>query len=114
MEGRGPGNYQSKRTKHKVNSVNAGRQSDDTDSDEVGLVVEHALSTDVANLQTKSDWIVGLGATCHVCHDCSLCTELQNLKKPHDIILGDGHTLNATACGTVILILESGSLKKEV
>ena len=48
-EGRGPGNYQSKSTKHKINSMNARGQSDDTDSDEVGLVVQHALSTDVVN-----------------------------------------------------------------
>ena len=52
------------------------------------------------------------GATCHVCHDCSLFTELQHLKKPLDIILGDGRTLKATGCGSVILILESDSLKR--
>ena len=93
-------------SKHKVNSVNTRGHSDDTDGDEVGLVVQHALSADVVNKPTDTDWIVDSGATCHICHDRSLFTELENLKKPLDIILGDGCTLNATECGTVILILE--------
>ena len=43
----------------------------------------------------------------------SCITELENLKKPLDIILGDGHTLNATGSGTVTLMLESSSLKRK-
>ena len=105
--------HHSKKTKHKVNSVNTRGHSDNTDSDEVGLVVQHALSADVVNKPTDTDWIVDSGATCHVCHDRSLFTELENLKKPLDIILGDGRTLNATGCGTVILMLESGSLRRK-
>ena len=113
LEGRGPGNYQSKSTKHKINSTNARRQLDDTDSDKVGLVVQHVLSTDVVNQQVDTDWIVDSGATCHVCHDRSLFTDLENLKQPLDIVLGDGRSLNATASGTVILTLESGSFKRK-
>ena len=75
------GSYQSKKTKHTVNSVNTRGQSDDTDSDEVGLVFQHVLSADVANKQADTEWIIDSGATCHVCHDRSLFTELQNLKK---------------------------------
>ena len=112
LERGGSNSYLSK-TKHKVNSVNTRGQSDDTDSDEVGLVFQHVLSADVANKQADTEWIIDSGATCHVCHDRSLFTELQNLKKPLDIILGDGRTLKATGCGTVILILESGSLKRK-
>ena len=57
--------------------MNARVQLDDTDSDEVGLVVQHALSTDVVNQQADTDWIVDSGATCHVCHDRSLFTDLE-------------------------------------
>ena len=114
MERGGPSSYQSKKTKHTVNSVNTRGQSDDTDSDEVGLVFQHVLSADVANKQADTEWIIDSGATCHVCHDRSLFTELQNLKQPLDIILGDGHTLKATGCGTVILMLECGGLKGNV
>ena len=59
--------------------MDTGGQSNDTDSDEVRLVVEHALSTDGLNCKLRSymssvPW-----------HDCSLFTELENLKKPLDI-----------------------------
>ena len=108
-----PSSYQSNKTKHTVNSVNTRGQSDDTDSDEVGLVFQHALSADVANKQADTEWIIDSGATCHVYHDWSLFTELQNLKKPLNIILGDGCTLKVTGCGTVILMLESKALKRK-
>ena len=52
LERRGPGNYQSKRTKHKINSMNTRGQSDDTGRDGVRLVVQYALSADVVNRQT--------------------------------------------------------------
>ena len=114
LERAGPSSCHYKKTKHKVNSVNTRSQSDDTDSDEVGLVVrdQHVLSADVTNKQAEIEWIVDSGATSHVCHDRSLFTELQNLEKPLDIILGDGRTLNATGC-SVIVMLESDSLKRK-
>ena len=87
-------------------------QHNGSDSDEVGLVVQHVLSADVVKKSTGTNWIVDSGATCHVCNDSSLFIELHNLKNPLDIILGDGHTLRATRCGTVILMLKSGSLNR--
>ena len=86
--------------------MNARDQCDGTDSDEVGLVVQdqHALSVGV-NKQANVEWIIDSGATCHVCHDYSLFSELQNLEKPLDIALGDGHTLKAIGRGTVVLML---------
>lgn len=114
MEGKYSSSYhQSKNTKYKVNSVDTREKSDDTDSDEVSLVVQHALSADVVNKPANTDWIVNSSATCHVCYDHSLITELENLKKPLDIILGDGRMLNATGCGSVTLMLESGCLKRK-
>ena len=53
------------------------------------------------NKQADVEWIIDSGATCHVCYDYSLFSELQNLEKPLDIALGDGHTLKATGHGTV-------------
>ena len=76
----------------------------------MGLVVPHVLSADVVKKSTGTNWIVDSGATCHVCSDCNFFIELNNLKNPLDIILGDGHTLHATGCGTVILMLKSASL----
>ena len=115
LERGSPSSRQFKRTEHKVNSVNARDQYDSSDSEEVGLVVQdqHALSVGVNN-QADVEWIVDSGATCHVCHDYSLFSELQNLEKPLDIVLGDGRTLKATGRGTVILILESGFPEEEM
>ena len=93
--------------------MNTRGQSNNTDSNEVGLVVQHVLSADVANKQADTEWIIDLGATCHVCHDWSLFTELQNLQKSLDIVHEDGRTLKATGCGTAILMLESGALKRK-
>ena len=61
--------------------MNARDQYDGTDGDEVGLVVQdqHALSVGV-NKQVDVEWIIDSGATCHVCHDYSLFSELQNLE----------------------------------
>ena len=99
MESRTPGNYQSRKTNHEVSNVNTREQSDNSDSDEVGLIVQHALSADASNQLANmyTDWIIDLGATCHVCHDCSLFTELESLEQSLYIILGDGGSLNATA-----------------
>ena len=94
--------------------MNARDQYDSSDSEVVGLVVQdqHALSVGVNN-QADVECIVDSGATCHVCHDYGLFSELQDLEKPLDIVLGDSHTLEATECGTVILILEFGSLRRK-
>jgi len=43
----------------------------------------------------------------------NLFIELNNLKNPLDIILGDGRALNANKYGTVTLILESGSMRRK-
>ena len=93
--------------------MNTRGQSGNADSDEVGLVFQHALSADVANKQADTKWIIDSGATYNVCHDQSLITKLQNLKKSFYIILGDGCTLKATGFGTVILMLESFTLKRK-
>ena len=56
-------------------------------------------------LATKnvSKWIVDSGATCHMCNDKSLFTDIKDIKGAQDIALGDGYAVNATAKGTVKL-----------
>ena len=113
LENRQTSHNRSKKIAHKINSVDTRSQHDGSDSDELGLVVQHVLSADVVKKSAGTNWIVDSGATCHVCNDSSLFIELHNLKNPLDIILGDGHTLRATRCGTVILLLKSGSLNRK-
>ena len=64
------------------------------------LVVEHVLQAGV-----MGNWIIDSGATCHICHDEILFSELQLLEKETDVTLGDGHTPQATEKGTVPLIM---------
>ena len=105
---------QTKNTRHRVNTTEARSRDDNSDSDEVGLVIRHALS---AGVDYKSfgdrNWIIDSGATCHICHDHNSFVELNTLEKPLDVTLGDGHTLKAVGHGTVILILKSGCLTRK-
>ena len=64
------------------------------------LVVEHVLQAGA-----MGNWIVDSGATCHMCRNEKLFSELHPLDRKTDITLGDGHTLQATAQGTVPLMM---------
>jgi hypothetical protein len=85
--------------------------SDDTDSDSVGLTVRHVLSA--CDVQTHH-WVIDSGATCHMCNDRTLFTDLVFLCQPQKVTLGDGHHLKATGRGTVVLDIElpGGKTKK--
>ena len=53
----------------------------------------------------SDSWIVDSGATCHIMYnDVVLFIELCSLKESLKVTLGDGHTLEATDCGTVALL----------
>ena len=84
LEGRQTSNQ---KMKYKVNSVEMKCQHDDTNSDKVVFVVQHALSTGVHSKSTGTKWIIGSGATCHVCNDSNSFVELNHLKNPLDITL---------------------------
>ena len=75
-------------------------------SDDEGLLTIHALTA-----ASRGSWI---GATCHMCNDEDLFVELKKLKTPQEVKLGDGHTLEGTAEGTVRLetLLPDGNTKK--
>ena len=90
---------------HKVNSV-------EVSVDEVGLVVQHARS---AKMEKASgmNWIIDSGATCHICNDRSFFVDMKSLEKPLDIALEDSCVLKAQGTGTVILMIQSGSLERK-
>lgn len=97
---------------HKAHNTKAkGRESSESDSDSVSLTACHVLST----CATGSDnWIIDSGATCHMGNDKSQFAEFVPLECPQDVTLGDGHSLKAVGCGTVILDVElsQGKVKK--
>ena len=94
--------------KHGANAVaEVGEDSTPSSDDEV-FVADHALS-----VTCQENWIIDSGATCHMCNDEALFSELNVLKKSQEVSLGDGHVLEATAEGTVPLqmLLPGGSTK---
>ena len=79
------------------------RDRSSSDGDCVGLMVNHVLSANSTG--PLNEWIVDSGATCHMCCDDKLFAELQRLKQPLEVTLGDGYTVEATGRGTVVLEL---------
>ena len=74
--------------------------SSESDSDEVGLIVNHVLTVK-ASSQLIGKWILDSGATCHICSDHKMFVELYPLKERVDVKLGDGRTLEAVGQGTI-------------
>ena len=95
---------------HKAYNAADSRQVDScSDSDEVGLMVNHAFSS--LNGRTNV-WIIDSGATCHMCNDANLFVKLHNLEKPEEVTLGDGHVVKATGRGVVKINIESPNTQK--
>ena len=82
-----------------AHNVTAGDQSQHKETD--ALVVSHALPAG-----PTANWIIDSGATCHMCSNKKLFTDFQPLKKPMEVTLGDGRTLEATGRGVVSLKLK--------
>ena len=88
-----------KRTgKHRANKAEVKQR--DSRSESVGLMTKHALS---ASVNPPDSWVIDSGATCHMCNDDMLFTEMRYLKQPQEIMLGDGHILEAIGVGVVEL-----------
>ena len=84
-------------------SQSQGRQSaNPTESEQTGnhilVLTTHALSA-----TDKGTWIVDSGATTHMCNDSSLFRNMKKLEPPLQVTLGDGHSLEGTAEGTVVI-----------
>ena len=75
--------------------------SSSSESESVGLVVHHALSASSSN--QLNSWIVDSGATCHMCNNKMLFSKLYGLKQSLEVTLGDGHVLETTGRGIVVL-----------
>ena len=84
--------------KQSANTADAEKQGLTPDSEGEALVTTHAQTA-----SSRGNWIVDSGATCHMCSDKSLFSELRTLETPQEVTLGDGHNLQATADGTVML-----------
>ena len=74
-----------------------------SDSESTGLVVQHALSADS---NAHDQWILDSGATCHMCNNEAMFSDLRALRSPLDVTLGDGRNLQAVGRGNVVLSMK--------
>ena len=88
---------------------NAYTAEEDGEEEIIGLVAEEVLVAD-----KKSNWIVDSGATCHMCNEENLFSEMVPLEKQQDITVGDGYSVQATAKGTVMLKMSVAKNKEIV
>ena len=101
--------------KEKANNADVRRRrrscSAESERESIGLIARHALS---ACAGRSDSWIVDSGATCHMCNNLRQFVKMQNLEKPLEVALGDGHELEAIGRGDVVLDtkLPSGRVKK--
>ena len=96
-----------KKANHGANPAEKKEKS----GDEEVLVTTQSLATSTVS---RCDWIVDSGATCHMSDDKAQFVDLRPLPTSQEVTLGDGHTLEATAEGTVLLetLLPDGSTKE--
>lgn len=93
----------------KVTITPADDQNDPED-ESTGLVVQHAL---VGGSDTRDQWILDSGATCHMCNDKSMFYTLQALPGSVKVTLGDGRSLQAVGRGSVTLNMKLSHNKAE-
>ena len=81
-----------KDTKQKANAAEMKHMESNSDSESIGLVVQHAMPS----LSGKAAWIVDS-------NNKSLFMEYESLKTPLKVTLGDGYEVDAIGSGVVIL-----------
>ena len=87
--------------KHVINKVEVTESDSESD---IGLVTTSQVLVAKGTLN-PNHWIIDSEATCHICNDEQMFTELKSLKGTQSVLLGDGHRLEATARGVVELRL---------
>ena len=85
-------------------------EDNSSDSESTSLVVQHALSADC---NAHDQWILDSGATCHMCNNEVMFSDLRALHSPLNITLGDGRNLQAVGCGNVVLTMNPPQGKVE-
>ena len=85
-------------SKQKANTVQTKRRESSSDSESVGLTVQHAMSS-----HSRMDaWIVDSCATSHMCIHRSGFMQYESLKTSLKVTLEDVYKVDAIGCGTVV------------
>ena len=64
------------------------------------------LASQALSVRMTSSWIIDSGASSHMCNDEQLFTKMETLKKPLEIVVGDGHVVKSHQQGTVSLMMK--------
>ena len=101
--------YSNKRLLRKQKAYGAEEDTEDEGEEIVGLVTGHALSAN-----RRSNWVVHSGATCHMCNNEELFHQIIGLETPQELTVDDGHSVQATGPGDVILRMNvpNGKIRK--
>ena len=85
------------------------KKTHDKGEEIVGLVTEHVLSAN-----RRSNWLVDSGATCDMCNSEELFDQIIGLETSQEITVGDGHSVQETGRGDVILRMnvQNGKIRK--
>ncbi len=71
-----------------------------------GEEVDVLLKSQALSVRTTGSWIIDSGASSHMCNDEQLFMKKETLKKPLEIVLGDGHVVKSQQQGTVSLMMK--------
>ena len=69
--------------KQKANAAESKHVESSSDSESVGLVVQHVMTS----YFKKNAWIIDSGATCHMCNDKSAFVKYEELQTPLEVVL---------------------------
>ena len=101
--------YSNKKRLRKQKAYAAEEDTDDEEDEIVGLVTDHALSDN-----RRSNCFVDSDANCHRYNNEELFDKVICVEMPQEITVGDGHSIQATGRGDVILRMNmpNGKIRK--
>ena len=88
-----------RKSSHRVDKSNVKKKGDDG----IGLL---ASAQALAASNHINSWIVDSGATCHICCNKMMFSEMKIMDRSQTITLGDGRSIESTSQGTVKLKLQ--------
>lgn len=91
------------RKRSQLNQAYVESNNNHSDGESSGFVAHQLLN--VIN-SDKYEWVIDSGASRHMCNNSDLFSDTVFFDTPQKVILGDNHTIYATAKGTVLLEMQ--------
>ena len=94
--------FRNNKIKHQ-NYNSAEISSNFSNDEECAGLVANQVNCNVKCIGNSSDWIIDSGATCHMCNNLKLFSDMRELSSVQKVALGNDSMVEATARGTVYL-----------